>query len=110
MNRRGHKGRVDGTHAQIMAALRKAGIAVRSLAQVGDGVPDLLVGVRDQTFLLELKVPGAKLRASQEAFIATWPGRVLVADSAEAAIRAVYEAARPRYAPPEGWDANGSPA
>lgn len=39
-------GRTDSNHAEIAAALRKAGASVVSLASVGNGCPDLLVGFR----------------------------------------------------------------
>lgn len=37
--------KVDDNQAKIVAALRKRGHLVQSLASVGNGVPDLLVGV-----------------------------------------------------------------
>ena len=42
MNRRGHAGKVDGNHGPIVDALRSAGVVVRSLAGIGDGMNDLL--------------------------------------------------------------------
>lgn len=47
--------KVDRNQAEIVAALRKAGATVQSLAAVGDGVPDLLVGIRGVTLLVEVK-------------------------------------------------------
>ena len=51
--------RVDDNHAAIVKALRAVGCAVQSLAAVGSGCPDLVVGRHGMTFLLEVK-DGAK--------------------------------------------------
>lgn len=47
--------RRDGNEPEIVAALRAAGASVSALN--GDGIPDLLVGYRGETFLLEVKLP-----------------------------------------------------
>lgn len=47
--------KVDRNQGEIAAALRNVGATVQSLAEVGAGVPDLLVGFRRQTYLLEVK-------------------------------------------------------
>ena len=47
--------KVDANQAEIAAALRTVGATVQSLAAVGNGVPDLLVGFRRATYLLEVK-------------------------------------------------------
>lgn len=86
--------RNDTNQAEIVTALRKAGIAVKSLGAVGDGCPDLLVAFRETTVLLEVKSPGGQLRASQIEFLASWPGKAYVVESGEEAVRVVVEAAR----------------
>jgi hypothetical protein len=61
---------VDRNEALIVDAMRIAGATVYKL-----GRPlDLLVAVHGQTGLAEVKMPKGKLRASQSAFLATWPG------------------------------------
>jgi Holliday junction resolvase len=92
--------RTDGNHQEIMRELRKAGIAVRSLAAMGDGLPDLLCAFREVTVLLEVKdgaLPPSerKLTAAEIEFFATWPGKAYVVTSPEEAVRVVVEAARP---------------
>ena len=57
--------KVDRNQAEIVAALRKVGATVVSLAAVGNGVPDLLVGYRSQTWLLECK-DGTKPPSARE--------------------------------------------
>ncbi len=71
--------RVDDNHAAIVAALRAVGCAVQSLAAVGKGCPDLVVGRRGQTFLLEVKdgakPPSArKLTPDEEEWHRAWCG------------------------------------
>lgn len=49
---------MDRNHGEIVAALRAVGCKVQSLAQIGGGVPDLLVGTpppRRVLVLLEVK-------------------------------------------------------
>jgi hypothetical protein len=71
--------KVDGNQAAVVAALRAVGATVQSLASVGGGCPDLLVGYRGRTYLLEVK-DGAKrpssrrLRPGQETFRDRWRG------------------------------------
>ena len=87
--------KVDANHAAVVQALRKAGATVQSLAGVGKGVPDLLVGIRGRTALFEVKdgakVPSArKLTTDQLAWHAAWQGGTLaVVDGPEAALRAI---------------------
>jgi Holliday junction resolvase len=47
--------KVDRNQPEIVKALRQVGACVQSLAAVGDGVPDLLVGFQGQTVLVEVK-------------------------------------------------------
>jgi hypothetical protein len=47
--------RVDGNHEAIVSCFRAAGCSVQSLAQVGDGCPDLLVGINGINVLVEVK-------------------------------------------------------
>jgi len=49
------RAKVDRNHAEVVEALRKAGASVQSLAQIGHGVPDLLVATRNGMWLMEIK-------------------------------------------------------
>lgn len=49
------RAKVDANQAEIVAALRSAGATVQSLAEIGDGCPDLLVGLAGKTVLIEVK-------------------------------------------------------
>lgn len=91
MNRRGHAGRVDANQGRIVAALRGMGCSVAVTSQVGQGLPDLLVGWQGHTVLLEVK-DGAKRASDQKLtdaeayFLAHWRGgpAVVVRDEREA--------------------------
>ena len=71
--------RVDANHVAVVHALRQYGASVESLAAVGKGVPDLLVGFRRQFVLFEIK-DGAKpaskrkLTEAQVAWHKQWEG------------------------------------
>jgi hypothetical protein len=71
--------KVDANQAAVVRALRAVGATVQSLASVGGGCPDLLVGYRGRTYLLEVKdgarMPSKRrLRPGQEAFRDRWRG------------------------------------
>ena len=87
--------KIDANQTAIVAALRAIGCTVVSLAAVGRGVPDLLVGNAGHTFLLECK-DGAKppsarrLTEDQLTWHGNWRGGPLaVVCDIESAIRAV---------------------
>lgn len=89
MNRRGHAGRTDSNQTAVVEALRKAGCTVQSIASVGRGVPDLLVGKHGRTFLLEVKCGKGKLTEAECQWIANWGGHVAVIRTPEDALSAV---------------------
>lgn len=47
--------KVDRNQPEIVKALRSVGAIVHSTAAIGDGFPDLAVGFRGETVLLEIK-------------------------------------------------------
>lgn len=85
--------KIDKNQPEIVSALRKAGATVQSLAAVGAGCPDLLVGYANRTALIELKngsnVPSAqKLRPLQTDWHEAWTGGTLeTVNSVESALR-----------------------
>lgn len=86
--RRAHK--VDANQDVIVAALRRCGVAVQSLAALGNGLPDLLCYSTTAGYvLLEVKQPGQKLTEDQERFHRSWPGRIYVVETIDDALRAV---------------------
>lgn len=99
---------IDANQPEIVEALRKLGATVTSLAGVGKGCPDLLVGYRGLTLLVEVKDrrkesvgkdgytrkarPGS-LEESQVEWLASWRGLpVIVAYTSEEAVAAVLAA------------------
>ena len=63
------RGRVDENQAAIVRALRQIGASVQSLADIGDGCPDLLVGFRNRIALMEIKdgnQPPSKRRLTED--------------------------------------------
>lgn len=91
--------KLDRTQPEIVAALRSAGASVQSLAAVGGGVPDLVVGIGGQTYLIECKdgkLPpsGRTLTPQQRAWHDAWRGSpVWVISSADEAVAALEGAA-----------------
>lgn len=74
-----------------MNALRTAGCSVQSLASVGEGAPDILVGRAGLNYLLEVKTTAkaSKLNVTQEMWHRLWRGTVTVVRSPEEALQAV---------------------
>jgi Holliday junction resolvase len=85
--------KIDANQEQVVLALRAVGASVQTLAAVGKGVPDLLVGYQGKTLLLEVKdgrkPPSArKLTEDQLKWHGAWRGGPLaVVDGPDAALR-----------------------
>lgn len=89
------RGRIDDNQRIIVDTLRTAGATVVLLSDVGKGVPDLLVGFRGVTLLMEVK-DGKKppsdrlLTPDQQRWHAEWRGGALaIVDSADSALRMI---------------------
>jgi Holliday junction resolvase len=79
-------GKVDANHAEIVKALRKAGCSVLSLAAIGDGAPDVLVGYKGKNVLFEIKRAKGKLNDQQQEFKREWRGELCVVRSVDEAL------------------------
>ena len=85
--------KIDANQEAVVSALRAAGASVQSLAAVGKGVPDLLVGYKGKTLLMEIKdgrkPPSAqRLTEDQLTWHGAWKGGSLaVVDGPESALR-----------------------
>jgi hypothetical protein len=90
------RGRVDTNHGEIVQALRGIGASVVSLAGVGSGCPDLAVGLRGETFLLEVKTPKGKMTIDEMCFMTTWKGHYMIVRTVDQAIDAVTNPAARR--------------
>jgi len=84
--------RIDDNQNDIVTALRKAGATVRVISQ-GEGIPDLLVGFKGETILLEVKdgnkPPSARtLTPAEKKFFDDWEGGLcMVVNSVEDALK-----------------------
>jgi hypothetical protein len=83
--------KVDDNQTEIVSALRQIGASVQPIHMVGKGVPDLLVGFRGQTLLLEVKdgsKPPSKRRLTpdEQEWHQAWRGHVAIVESVEDAI------------------------
>ena len=92
---------IDENQPAIVEALLNVGCTVQSLAAVGLGVPDLLVGYAGVNILLETKNPATKngrvnearqrggLDKDQHTWHQAWKGQAAVVWSPEEAVEAV---------------------
>jgi hypothetical protein len=86
--------RIDANQKEIVAALRRAGCSVQSLATVGKGCPDLIVGRNGKNFLIEVKdgakVPSArKLTDDEKRWHEQWNGQVSIVEDVDQALQLV---------------------
>lgn len=86
------RARIDGNHAEIVKALKQYGATVHSLATIGDGCPDILVGYAGKNILMEIKMPKCKKTPDENRWHDTWNGRVFTVYSVSDAILSVREA------------------
>ena len=73
--------KVDANQSEIVQKLRRLGISVKSVATIGQGFPDLVVGYHGQNYLIELKDEGKspsqrKLTDQEMKFQMGWRGQV----------------------------------
>jgi hypothetical protein len=85
---------VDRNHAEVVKALRQIGCTVQSLAPVGQGCPDILVGFRERNYVLEIKdgkkpPSERKLTPDEIHWHANWNGQKAVVGTVDEALRAV---------------------
>lgn len=94
MSRRAAK--VDANQPSIVSAFRKMGASVAPMHTAGEGFPDLVVGYRGKTLLVEVKdgtlPPSArKLTGPQEKFHNEWRGHICVVKNIEEAAALLME-------------------
>jgi hypothetical protein len=88
--------RIDDNQNEIVDALRKIGASVTPTSGVGKGFPDLAVGFRNRTILLELKdgqkPPSARRLTEDELkWFENWRGEAYVVESVEQAIEVITQ-------------------
>ncbi len=88
-------GRTDSNQGRIVDMLRFVGASVAITSGAGDGLPDLIVGISGETYLLEVKdgrkKPSARhLTPDEQWFVDHWKGHpVAVVESETEALVAV---------------------
>lgn len=83
--------RTDQNQAEIVSALRDAGMTVQPLHAVGGGCPDLLVGYAGKNILIEVKDGNKppskrKLTPDQVEWHDAWRGQVAIANNIDEAL------------------------
>lgn len=86
--------KVDNVQADIVKALRKAGVSVWVTSSLGDGGPDLVCGVKGgrnghshiANYLIEVKSKSGTLTPDQKEFRAEWKGHYAIARSVDDAL------------------------
>lgn len=83
--------KIDANQPEIVAALRSLGATVAITSTVGQGFPDICVGYRGRSILMEVKDGSRppserKLTPDQKDFHAAWRGEITVVTSATEAI------------------------
>lgn len=88
-----HRARVDDNQAEIVSALRAAGVQVRVMSEVGGGFPDLLAQHKKTRAILMLEVKDGRKPASarkltplEAKFAEAWP--VIVVTDVPSALKA----------------------
>lgn len=86
MSRLSRANKTDSNQAQMVSELRKLGISVTVTSSVGDGFPDLVVGWKGRTVLVETKTLDGKLTPDQVKFFRDFKGDAIVARASEEVI------------------------
>lgn len=86
--------KVDRNQTEIVAALRAVGASVQHLHNVAGGCPDIAVGYKGKTYMMEIKdgsLPpsGQKLTPAQEVWHRDWQGHAAIVNSPEAALAVI---------------------
>jgi hypothetical protein len=86
--------RVDDNQSSIVNTLRRVGASVLSLADIGKGVPDLLVAHQGLLYLAEVKDGSKspsrrKLTDDETKFHATWGSHIYILESDADALRMI---------------------
>lgn len=82
-------GRRDANHQEIKDTFASLGCSVADTADVGNGFPDLVVGIAGVTTLVEVKTPDGSHTPEQVRFYGEWRGSHYTVRSREQAIELV---------------------
>ena len=78
--------KIDDNQNLIVKQLRKCGVSVAVTSMVGKGFPDLICGLRNRNYLIELKdgnksASKKRLTDDEKEFFDTWSGQVNKAET-----------------------------
>ena len=79
------KCKIDSNHTEIVDQLFLCGCSVQSMATIGNGCPDILVGYKGNNYVFEIKTAKGRLNKRQERWFNQWIGQKDI-------IRNIYEA------------------
>jgi hypothetical protein len=85
------RARKDSNHKEIVDALIKMHVSVLDTSQLGNGAPDIVIGFKGKSILVEIKdgnkPPSARKLTDDEAiFQSSWKGEYVVIKSVEEAL------------------------
>jgi hypothetical protein len=89
-------GKRDLNHDSIKATFEQLGCTITDTADLGNGFPDLVVGICGVNLLVEVKSADGELSEGQAGWHERWKGQVAVVRSKEEVISLVQSAARPK--------------
>ena len=78
--------KIDKNQPDIVKAFRAMGASVHILSTVGDGFPDLAIGIHGKTFLVEVKTEEGKLTKDQVKWHDEWKGQKVIIRGVDEAI------------------------
>jgi len=71
--------RIDTNHTQVVKKLRELGATVFDASRMGQGFPDLVIGINGKTVLVEIKSgEEKKFTEAQLKFMENWKGSTVV--------------------------------
>jgi len=88
--------KVDDNQKEIVEGLRKLGMTVQSLATIGKGCPDILVGYEGLNYLFEVKdgnkpMSGQKLTPDEVKWHEVWNGQIDVINCLNDALIIIFK-------------------
>lgn len=83
-------GKIDGNQNEIRQFCHDCGASTFSIADAGDGKPDLIVWYRGRYRLWETKSKNGILTPRQEKFHREWPGPIEIVKTKEDAFNALF--------------------
>lgn len=81
--------RIDNNQPEIVRMLREVGASVAHTHMVGKGFPDIVVGFRGKSYLMEIKDGNKNLTLDERQWHDEWRGQVFIVRSTDEALRVI---------------------